>query len=82
LFNEGHRDKIRLALENYFGEPLEVSIDTGEPDLETPAMRQQRLAVERHREAVSEIENDPQLQQLIARFDGELDPASIMPTDS
>ena len=82
LFNDGHRDKIRLALENYFGEPLQVFIDTGEPDLETPAMRQQRLAVERHREAVSEIENDPQLQQLISRFDGELDTASIMPTDS
>ena len=82
LFNDGHRDKIRLALENYFGEPLEVSIETGEPELETPAMRQQRLAVERHREAVTEIENDPQLQQLISRFDGELDPASIVPTDS
>jgi DNA polymerase-3 subunit gamma/tau len=82
LFNDGHREKIRLALENYFGQPLEILIDTGEPRRETPAMRQQRLAAERQREAVAEIESDPQLQHLIARFDGELDPASIVPTDS
>jgi DNA polymerase-3 subunit gamma/tau len=82
LFNDGHRDKIRLALENYFGQRVEVSIDAGEPERETPAMRRERLAVERQRKAVAEIESDPQLQQLIARFDGELDPASIVPTDS
>ncbi|NCF16998.1 MAG: DNA polymerase III subunit gamma/tau [Haliea sp.] len=82
LFNDGHRDKIRLALENYFGEALTVGIEPGEPQGETPAMRQQRLARERQQEAVAEIEGDPQLQQLIARFDGELDRASIVPTDS
>ena len=82
LFNDGHGEKIRLALENYFEQPLEVSIEPGEPQRETPAMRQQRRALERQREAVAEIESDPQLQQLIARFDGELDLASIVPTDS
>jgi DNA polymerase-3 subunit gamma/tau len=82
LFNDGHGEKIRLALENYFEQPLQVSIEPGEPEQETPAMRQQRRAAERQREAVAEIESDPQLQQLIARFDGELDLASIVPTDS
>ena len=82
LFNDGHREKIRLALENYFGEPLGVSIEVGEPTRETPAMRHERLAKERQQEAVVEIESDPQLQQLIARFDGELDLASIVPNES
>ena len=81
LYNDGHREKIRLALENYFGEPVVVSLETGSPLGETPAMRQQRLAAERQREAVSEIESDPQLRQLIARFDGVLDRESIAPTD-
>ena len=82
LFNDSHQEKIRLALENYFGEALEVAIEPGQPRSETPAMRNERLAAERQQAAVTEIESDPQLQTLIARFDGELDRASIVPTDS
>jgi DNA polymerase-3 subunit gamma/tau len=82
LFNESHIDKIRLALENYFGGPLSVSIAPGEVRAETPARRQERLRQERQLEAVAEIEADAQLQSLIARFDGELDRASITPLDS
>jgi DNA polymerase-3 subunit gamma/tau len=81
LFNDSHNDKIRLALENYFGHPLSVCIVPGDVQRETPAMRQARLAQERQREAVASIEGDPQLQKLIARFDGELDRSSIVPTD-
>jgi DNA polymerase-3 subunit gamma/tau len=81
LFNDGHSEKIRLALENYFGQPLQLSIIAGKPCSETPAKRQERLARERQLEAVAEIEGDPLLQQLITRFDGELDRASIAPTD-
>jgi hypothetical protein len=44
-------------------------------------MRLNRLAAQRQAEAVDAIEGDPQLQALIARFDGELDHSSIHPTD-
>ncbi len=81
LFNESHSDKLRMALENYFGQPVTVEITTSVPGSETPAMRLERLKQERQQEAVSAIEGDPQLQALIARFDGELDRASIHPTD-
>jgi DNA polymerase-3 subunit gamma/tau len=81
LFNEGHADKLRMALENYFGQSVQVAITLGDVDSETPAMRQDRLAQERQAEAVSAIEGDPQLQALITRFDAELDRASIQPTD-
>lgn len=81
LFNASHSDKLRLALQNYFGHPLTVSVELGEPGGETPAMREQRLAAIRQAEAVTAIEADPQLQALIARFDGELDRSSIRPTD-
>jgi DNA polymerase-3 subunit gamma/tau len=81
LFNEGHVDKIRLALENYFEAELSVSIAPGEIQVESPAMRCERLALERQQQAVAEIEGDPVLQGFIARFDGELDPASIAPLD-
>ena len=81
LFNTGHSEKIRLAMENYFGQSLKLTIEAGEPDSETPAKRLERLKLERQREAVAEIEGDPLLQRLIQRFDGELDRASIAPMD-
>ncbi len=81
LFNDSHVEKIRLALENYFGETMSVVIAPGDFHGETPAMRRERLRRERQAEAVDAIEGDPQVQALMARFDGELDPSSILPTD-
>ncbi|TDG13742.1 DNA polymerase III subunit gamma/tau [Seongchinamella unica] len=81
LFNDGHRDKIRLALQNYFDCELSVSISVATPPGETPAMRQARARNERQQRAVAEIENDPRLQALLANFDGELDITSIAPLD-
>lgn len=81
LFNDSHSDKLRLALQNYFGFAVTVSVLLGEPGSETPAMRLNRLAEERQAQAIVAIEGDPQLQALITRFDGELDRSSIHPTD-
>jgi DNA polymerase-3 subunit gamma/tau len=82
LFNDSHIDKIRLALENYFGTRLVVAITPGEVRGETPAMRSERLRQERLSQAVAEIESDARLQSLMARFDAELDRSSITPLDS
>lgn len=82
LFNPGHADRIRLALQNYFDTPVSVAIEPGQPQGETPAQRSARRAAERQKEAEQAIEHDLQLQQLIQRFDGELDRASITPLDS
>jgi DNA polymerase-3 subunit gamma/tau len=82
LFNDSHVTKIRLALENYFGQPLQVSISPGELQRETPAMIALRRKAERQQEAEQSIYSDPMLQQLIDRFDGTVDPASITPIDS
>jgi len=82
LFNDSHEEKVRLALENYFGQPVRVSIELGSVSNETPAMRHTRKASERQQQAVDSIENDPRLQALMSRFDGELDRSSIVPTDA
>lgn len=81
LFNDGHRDKIRQALQNYLAREVSVEITLGEPSGETPAMAQARAARERQQQAVEEIESDQCLQALIERFDGELDRRSITPLD-
>ncbi|HAN28198.1 MAG TPA: hypothetical protein DCP75_10855 [Haliea salexigens] len=82
LFNPGHAERIRLALQNYFDTPVSVSIEPGRPAGETPAMRLAREREERQREAEAAIESDVRVQQLIQRFDGELDRGSITPLDS
>jgi DNA polymerase-3 subunit gamma/tau len=82
LFNPGHAERIRLALQNYFDTQVSVSIEPGRPTGETPAMRLAREREERQREAEAAIESDVRVQQLIQRFDGELDRGSITPLDS
>lgn len=82
LLNDTHGEKLRLALENFFGKPLRVMLETGKVESETPAMRLSRLAELRQAQAVDAIEGDLQLQALITRFDGELDRSSIHPTDA
>jgi DNA polymerase-3 subunit gamma/tau len=82
LFNDKHRSRISLVLENYFDTKLSVTVECGEPLTETPALQKIRLTTERQGEAVNAIENDPQLQHLIERFDGELLRSSITPIDS
>ena len=82
LFNEGHVDKISLALGNYFEQPVSISITPGEVQRETPAGRTARLIAERQQRAIQDIECDELLQGLIKRFDGELDRGSIMPLDN
>ncbi|MEH6570508.1 MAG: DNA polymerase III subunit gamma/tau [Halioglobus sp.] len=82
LFNDGHVGKIRMALENFFATKLDVSIVPGELSGETPAMVTARKIAQRQQEAVVAIESDPVLQQLIERFDGELDRTSIVPRET
>jgi DNA polymerase III subunit gamma/tau len=81
LFNEGHSAKICTALSNYYGKNLSVSVTPGAVTGETPAMIMHRLKAERQRRAVVALEDDPLLQQLIERFDGQLDRSSIVPLE-
>jgi DNA polymerase-3 subunit gamma/tau len=81
LLNDSHSGKLQMALENFFEVQVAVSLEPGDVRGETPAMRTARLAEQRRAEAVLAIEEDPQVQALITRFDGELDRSSIHPTD-
>ncbi len=82
LYNSGHLEQIKKALEQKLGRSLSVEIEPGELQAETPVQVQQRQARERQQSAVASLEADPVLRDLINRFDGELDRASIVPVDS
>jgi DNA polymerase-3 subunit gamma/tau len=81
LLNDSHAGKLQMALQNFFEVAISVTLEPGAVRSETPAMRAARLAELRQAEAVVAIEEDPQVQDLISRFDGELDRSSIHPTD-
>lgn len=82
LYNSGHDERLRKALELRLEQPVTVKITLGTVAGETPAQRQQRLVAERQEEAEREVDQDPLLKHLIARFDGRLDRSSIAPVDS
>jgi DNA polymerase-3 subunit gamma/tau len=81
LLNDSHSGKLQMALENFFEQQVAITLESGAVRGETPAMRTARLAAQRQAEAVVAIEEDPQVQALITRFDGELDHSSIHPID-
>ena len=82
LYNSGHDERLRKALELRLEQPVTVKITLGAIAGETPAQRQQRLAAQRQQEAEREVDQDPLLKHLIARFDGRLDRSSIAPVDT
>jgi DNA polymerase-3 subunit gamma/tau len=49
---------------------------------ETPAQYQERKRRQRQEQAVQAIENDPNVQAIIATYDARIDPASIKPIDN
>ncbi|XOV89322.1 MAG: DNA polymerase III subunit gamma/tau [Pseudomonadota bacterium] len=79
LWNETHEKRIAAALTRYLGRKTGVRIETGPVDRETPAQASDREAEEKRVQAVSAIQNDSNVQQLIQTFDGKLNVESIVP---
>lgn len=81
LLNESHQQRITDALTDYFAGPLNVRIEAGRSELETPMAHQQRKHKERLQQARDALEQDPVVQDIIQRFDASLDSESIEPIE-
>ena len=79
LWNASHEQRIAIALSELYGSSIGVSIEVGLTDVETPAELDERQQQENMAQAVVDIENDRNVQQLIDSFNGKLDPDSISP---
>lgn len=77
VFGEELLAKINDSLSHWLEQDVEVSVDIGEVDEETPALRGQRLRAEKHQEMVSGFEQDATVQELLSRFSGTLVQDSI-----
>ena len=88
LYDEGHRERLETALVAYFGESLTVNIDRaqitsapGEAAGETPRAAREREQYERQQAAIKTMREDPVVNTLIERFNGELLEDTILPLE-
>jgi DNA polymerase-3 subunit gamma/tau len=82
LYDVSHQQRLADLLENYFGQTLEVSINNGSFERETPAQIIVRLQQERQARAVSAIQTDPVVRQLQENLGAIIIEGSIESIDS
>ncbi len=82
LLNDDRLDALARALETELGTRPKVTMVRRESDRETPAENLERRAVERLEAARSTIMNDPNVQEIIDRFDATILSESIKTRDS
>ena len=73
------QDKLQQALCEYFGRPLQLSIELHEVSGDTPAATAQRQKHERQERAVAAVEQDDFVREVIDLFDATLIESSIKP---
>lgn len=81
LLTSGARERLREALSGHFDCEIRLTIELGEPELETPAQAQDRIGNERQQAAVASIKQDPNVQQLQERLQATVHEESIRPID-
>jgi len=72
-------EKLRDALQKYFGKPLKLQINPQIDPQMTPALEIQKAKEDKQQAAVDAINADPNVQALKDRFDARILPGSIEP---
>ncbi|MCQ8129200.1 DNA polymerase III subunit gamma/tau [Methylomonas rivi] len=72
-------EKLREALQKYYGRPLKLQITPQISQQLTPALEQQKAREDRQQAAVDAIHADPNVQALRDEFDARILPGSIEP---
>jgi DNA polymerase-3 subunit gamma/tau len=81
MLNDTHQDRMREALEAMFGCNLELTINIGETQVETPFANRQRRETEHQQQAIMALENDANVASLTTAFNGQLDTNSVLPVN-
>ncbi|MFZ8989682.1 MAG: DNA polymerase III subunit gamma/tau [Pseudohongiellaceae bacterium] len=79
LYSEEILPKLENALTQYFCEPVSLKITVGVVDVETPALKAQRLMKEARLSMVNEFETDTNVRELVDRFAATVETGSIVP---
>ena len=78
MLNETHQARILESLQQMFACDLSLSISIGKTHTETPFDRRQRREKEHQNEAITALQNDPNVASLTTAFNGQLDVDSVL----
>lgn len=81
LHNKKWEDVLAKALSDHLGRPIRLTIQLGGGRGETPMAAQQRRDQERQAEALASIESDANVQSILERFGGRIEPGSVRPLE-
>ncbi|GAB1261868.1 DNA polymerase III subunit gamma/tau [Aurantivibrio plasticivorans] len=81
LYDDSHQQRFSELFSKFFAKPIEVSIELGVVDSETPALRSQRQREERQQEALVSFKNDPIVVDVMNTFAGTVRDETIIPID-
>lgn len=79
LYNTGYRDRLAESLSEFWQRPVQVLIEVGVPQGETPAAHLARTRAEQRAAAREALEQDPNVQLLCRAFAATLDEDSVEP---
>jgi DNA polymerase-3 subunit gamma/tau len=77
LYNDEHRKRIESVLADYFAVPVQLRIDIGAVNMETPAAWRQRREAERKEAARKAFTEDALVRAVVERFGAEIQYDSI-----
>jgi DNA polymerase III subunit gamma/tau len=72
-------EKLKQALQHYFGKPIKLTIQKQASSQQTPAEAIKLAEADKQQRAEDNIHNDPGVQQLIDQLDARILPGSIEP---
>lgn len=79
LLNARHEEKILAALRSFFGDAIDLRIESGNPGANTPAAYEERQRQARQAAAEEAIRQDPIVQSIVERFEARVVEESIRP---
>ena len=82
LFNTTQQRRLNDALNQHLGRTLNLRIELILPEQETPAQAASRKRAERQQDAVTSIEQDPLIQQMIKLFGAKVRQDTIEPVEA
>ena len=82
MLNAAHQGRIRQSLEAMFACDLQLAIDIGNTETETPFARRERRLAQHQQAAVESLQADPYVDKLQQVFNGQLDLSTVEPVQN
>ena len=79
LLEKAYQDKMKAALNEYYGKPVRLKFSVGSITGMTPAELENREKQAKQSQAIAAIETDPFVRELVENFDAKLIASSIKP---